>query len=134
MKNLLRFSLAMAALGSLTGCRHVEPWERGNLAEYVMRADRDPLFRGLARGYRAALERVMRRRWLAVPLIVVCVGLIALFFRSMPAELAPVEDRGSIRISANLTFEDFIITATDVFQIAAIWSSGRRFVQVYGEV
>ncbi|UCF69179.1 MAG: efflux RND transporter permease subunit [Acidobacteriota bacterium] len=60
----------------------------------------DPLFRGLARGYRAALERVMRRRWLAVPLIVVCVGLIALFFRSMPAELAPVEDRGSIRISA----------------------------------
>jgi len=43
MKNLLRLGLALAALSSLTGCRHAEPWERGNLAEYVMRADRDPL-------------------------------------------------------------------------------------------
>lgn len=43
MKTLLRLSLALAALGALTGCRHVEPWERGNLAGYVMRADRDPL-------------------------------------------------------------------------------------------
>jgi hypothetical protein len=43
MKNLLRLSLLFIAVGSLTGCRHVEPWERGNLAEYVMRADRDPL-------------------------------------------------------------------------------------------
>lgn len=43
MRPFLRLGLLLAALGSLTGCRHVEPWERGNLAEYVMRADRDPL-------------------------------------------------------------------------------------------
>jgi hypothetical protein len=33
--------LAAAALAG-TGCASVEPWERGTLAEYGMRADRDP--------------------------------------------------------------------------------------------
>lgn len=33
--------LAAAALGG-AGCASVEPWERGRLAEYGMRADRDP--------------------------------------------------------------------------------------------
>jgi hypothetical protein len=33
--------LAAAALGG-AGCATVEPWERGRLAEYSMRADRDP--------------------------------------------------------------------------------------------
>lgn len=27
----------------LTGCSTVKPWERGTLADYTMRADRDPL-------------------------------------------------------------------------------------------
>jgi hypothetical protein len=26
-----------------TGCANVQPWQRGTLAEYVMRQDRDPL-------------------------------------------------------------------------------------------
>ena len=34
--------LAGVALAG-TGCATVEPWERGNLADYTMRADRDPL-------------------------------------------------------------------------------------------
>lgn len=36
---------ALLSLGSLftTGCQTVQPWERGTLADYTMRADRDPL-------------------------------------------------------------------------------------------
>jgi len=60
----------------------------------------EPLFRGLARSYRGALGWVMVRRWLALPLILFCSAVIVLFFRILPAELAPLEDRGSIRISA----------------------------------
>jgi Domain of unknown function (DUF4266) len=30
------------ALGT-TGCQNVEPWQRGTLADYTMRADRDPM-------------------------------------------------------------------------------------------
>ena len=41
-----RFSLlCLAALGLLlaTGCQAVKPWQRGTLADYTMRGDRDPL-------------------------------------------------------------------------------------------
>jgi len=34
--------LAMALLVQ-TGCTHVKPWQRGTLADYTMRPDRDPL-------------------------------------------------------------------------------------------
>jgi len=60
----------------------------------------EPFFRGMAEAYRDALDWAMDRRWLALPLILACAGLIVLFVRMLPAELAPVEDRGSIRINA----------------------------------
>lgn len=31
-----------------TGCAHVSPWDRGHLADRVMRADRDPLGNGMS--------------------------------------------------------------------------------------
>lgn len=43
MKNFNRCCLLLGLTGLLTGCQHVEPWERGTLADYTMRADRDPL-------------------------------------------------------------------------------------------
>ena len=30
-----------------TGCANVKPWQRGTMAEYVMRSDRDPMADGL---------------------------------------------------------------------------------------
>lgn len=38
---LLLFAAAVVALS--TGCSHVKPWQRGTLADYVMRGDRDAL-------------------------------------------------------------------------------------------
>jgi len=38
----LWFFGALVTLG-LTGCQNVKPWQRGTLADYTMRADRDPL-------------------------------------------------------------------------------------------
>lgn len=35
--------LSVSALALLTGCEAVKPWQRGTLAEYTMRPDRDPL-------------------------------------------------------------------------------------------
>jgi hypothetical protein len=40
---LLLSGLALIAAASGSGCQHVSPWERGALADPVMRADRDPL-------------------------------------------------------------------------------------------
>ena len=44
MKQKFLLSLALGlCLAGLTGCVNVKPWERGTLADYTMRADRDGL-------------------------------------------------------------------------------------------
>jgi len=60
----------------------------------------EPFYRGLAEGYRRLLVQVMTRRWVAGVAILGCAGLAALLFSTLPAELAPVEDRSSIRLNA----------------------------------
>ncbi len=60
----------------------------------------EPFFRALTSAYRGAVTSILHRRWLAVPIILVCFGTVALFFDLLPRELAPIEDRSSIRISA----------------------------------
>jgi len=45
MKRLARWLIlpCLIATALLTGCQTVQPWERGTLAEYMMRPDRDSL-------------------------------------------------------------------------------------------
>ena len=43
MKKFLLALACVAGLVFLSGCVHVKPWERGTLADYTMRGDRDPL-------------------------------------------------------------------------------------------
>lgn len=47
---LLRLGLLLGGslLGLASGCAVVQPWERGELADYSMRPDRDPLASTLA--------------------------------------------------------------------------------------
>ena len=40
---LLWIPAAVAICLAGTGCETVEPWDRGTMADYTMRADRDPL-------------------------------------------------------------------------------------------
>ncbi len=60
----------------------------------------EPAFRAMTGSYRSALEWTMARRWMALPLIGICAALIVLFVNVLPAELSPLEDRSTIRISA----------------------------------
>jgi hypothetical protein len=43
MRRTIRLFLCLAALATGAGCASVKPWERGKLADYTMRPDRDPL-------------------------------------------------------------------------------------------
>ncbi len=61
----------------------------------------EPFFRRLEESYREALETFMTKRWVALPVVGACLGLIVVFLGVLPQELAPKEDRGSIRISAS---------------------------------
>jgi len=60
----------------------------------------EPFFSALVADYRERLTYLLQQRWLAVPVVLVCLGLVALFMNVLPRELAPLEDRSSIRISA----------------------------------
>jgi hypothetical protein len=42
-KRLTILGFAVVGLFALTGCQNVSPWQRGTLADYTMRADRDPV-------------------------------------------------------------------------------------------
>ncbi len=41
--NIRRLLFILAAAFAGSSCTHVKPWERGHLADYVMRPGRDPL-------------------------------------------------------------------------------------------
>ena len=60
----------------------------------------EPFFQRLTGSYRATLEGLLERRWLALPLVAACLAMIGLFFSTLPSELAPLEDRSMVRLFA----------------------------------
>ena len=56
------------------------------------------LFSGLNSGYKSLLESFLKRKWLVYPIIVIAIVLIAVFWKTIPAEMAPLEDRSSISV------------------------------------
>ncbi|WP_316817838.1 efflux RND transporter permease subunit [Pedobacter nyackensis] len=61
----------------------------------------EPYFIKLNEGYAEKLNKFLDRKWLAIPIIAVCVGLIVLFWKILPKETAPYDDRSAINM--NLT-------------------------------
>ncbi len=61
----------------------------------------EPYFQKLNDGYRNALESFLSRRWLAFPVLLVCFGLIYLFWNVLPKETAPLDDRSEINVRLN---------------------------------
>ncbi len=43
MTGFIRLLLLLSAIAAGVGCANVKPWQRGTLADPVMRADRDPV-------------------------------------------------------------------------------------------
>jgi len=56
----------------------------------------EPYFVKMNQGYANSLTKFMKRKWLSFPIIVVCIGLIALFFTIIQKETAPYDDRSFI--------------------------------------
>ncbi len=58
----------------------------------------EPFYQALDNGYRSTLQNFMKRRWVAIPIVVVCFGAIYLFGNLLQSELAPLEDRSLFRM------------------------------------
>lgn len=57
----------------------------------------EPFFKGMETGYRKMLEGFMRVRYVAIAIIIGCIALIYFIGTSIPDEIAPMEDKGSVR-------------------------------------
>jgi hydrophobe/amphiphile efflux-1 (HAE1) family protein len=60
----------------------------------------EPFFKGMENGYRRMLEAFLRIRWFAWLIIAVCIGMVVFFLNSLKSELAPLEDRSTVRMTA----------------------------------
>jgi multidrug efflux pump len=62
----------------------------------------EPFFKWLEASYKSYLDKFMDRRWLAF--VVIAVALFIIFFigGNLPSELAPIEDRGELRIQSTM--------------------------------
>jgi multidrug efflux pump len=76
----------------------------------------EPFFTGLENLYKSSLSGFMRLRWLALVIVLACAGIIYFIGKSIPSELAPMEDRNRVRTSitgpegADFDFTDRVAT------------------------
>lgn len=59
----------------------------------------EPFFEGMENGYRRMLEGFMKLRWISWVIIVACGAAIWLILGGMRSEIAPLEDRSSVRFT-----------------------------------
>ncbi len=61
----------------------------------------EPFFLGLNEAYKSSLESFMKKRWIAIVVVIVSFGLIYLIGSNIQEELAPLDDRSVMRITSN---------------------------------
>jgi hydrophobe/amphiphile efflux-1 (HAE1) family protein len=59
----------------------------------------EPFFTGMETGYKRLLTAFMRIRWMAWLIVAICGGIIYFVMGSLKSEIAPLEDRSSIRFT-----------------------------------
>jgi len=81
----------------------------------------EPFFVGMTEGYKSSLKDFLKAKWLAVPIILVCIFLAVFFNKVIPKELAPLDDRSWMRIAMTApegtsyeSMDDYILKVTQM--------------------
>lgn len=61
----------------------------------------EPFFTGMNNIYEKSLAFFLRKRFLAIPIIIVTLGIMAYLWTAIPSEMAPLEDRSYITINTS---------------------------------
>ncbi|MDR2776380.1 MAG: efflux RND transporter permease subunit [Tannerella sp.] len=59
----------------------------------------EPFFEGLNNIYSRSLNVFLKKKWIAIPIVLVLFGMIFYFWGQIPSELSPMEDRSQITIN-----------------------------------
>jgi hydrophobe/amphiphile efflux-1 (HAE1) family protein len=76
----------------------------------------EPFFVGMENGYKRILQGFMKIRWAAWIVVLICAGMIWLIIGGLKSEIAPLEDRSSIRFNvtgAEGSSYNYMLQATD---------------------
>src|SRR5690606_18057144 len=83
----------------------------------------EPFFEKMNSSYQEKLEGLLKKRWLAFPIVIVCIGLIVLFWKILPKETSPLDDRSALSLSITApegsSFEytdDYMLQVSKVIQ------------------
>lgn len=83
----------------------------------------EPFFEKMNSSYQEKLEGFLKKRWLAFPIVIVCIGLIVLFWKILPKETSPLDDRSALSLSITApegsSFEytdDYMLQVSKVIQ------------------
>lgn len=94
----------------------------------------EPFFEKLTNGYKHSLEAFLQRRIWAWLMVAATIGGIFFFVKAIPSELAPIEDRSRINISATApegsSFE-FMDAYMSKMQQAAMDTAGENMSSTY---
>ncbi|MEO5943973.1 MAG: efflux RND transporter permease subunit [Ferruginibacter sp.] len=61
----------------------------------------EPFFQGMENGYQRLLKRFLKVRWVSWVILITCVVFGIIIFISLQSEIAPLEDRSSLRLSVS---------------------------------
>ena len=57
----------------------------------------EPFFRGMENGYKKMLTGFLKVRWMAWVIVLACIGIMYFVYNNLQSELAPLEDKSSVR-------------------------------------
>ena len=59
----------------------------------------EPFFVKMNDSYKSSLNSFLEKRWIAFPIVIFCLGIIVLFWKILPKETAPLDDRSGLSMS-----------------------------------
>lgn len=94
----------------------------------------EPFFVGMESGYRRWLHAFLGRRWMGIAIVASCLVIIVVVFGLLKTELAPLEDRSSIRAGVTLPEgTDFDVTDRFISEVSqAVMDSIPELKMVFG--
>ncbi len=84
---------------SLTPVLNIYLTRKGAIKHSWFYRKTEPFFTGMENVYRKSLQAFMRLRWFAFVIIAICAAAIYFIGKTIPSELAPMEDRNRVRAS-----------------------------------
>jgi hydrophobe/amphiphile efflux-1 (HAE1) family protein len=98
----------------------------------------EPFFSGMESGYKNLVERFVKKRWIAWVIVGACLVIGVFIFKNLQSEIAPLEDKGSIRLTitgqegASYPYMADIGDKIGNFLIDSIPERGFSFISVPG--